>query len=100
VDANWGSNDKETFDKADTFVLGFRLHEVKIHPKGDIDTNLFVDGAKLGMTGGDQAQWDKIELETDGMETENARAADFGFGKSSIVMDENSGEQCECVIVI
>lgn len=101
LDLKWGNTNNETFEKADTFVLGFRLHEIKIHPKNleDVKIKQFVDGAKLGKDA-DKDQLDEVELETDGLETEDARAADFGIEKEKVfvVMDENSGLECECAV--
>lgn len=96
VDVNVGKSGKESFQKADTFVLGFRLHQIKISPKGDIKTKQHLDGAALGTGHENDEELEKVELEFSGLEPENARGENFEMG-NTVVIDENSGEPCELV---
>lgn len=97
IDVNRGDSSKESFGKADTFVLGFRLHQIKISPKGGIKTKQYLDGAALGTYNNNDEELEKIELEFSGLEPDNAHGEDFEIGTTFLVMDENSGEQCEIV---
>jgi len=94
VQVTSGRTEGESFDSADIFVLGFRLRQIKVGPKGDFSQKQFTDGSTLGVEGDKEAE--QIEITIDKFPEGDTRGTDVGKSEY-VVIDENGGDECLCV---